>query len=89
MPDHVHMVLSIPPKFSIAIIVGCLKGKSAIHIHREIFRMKQGFTGKHFWSCGYCVNTAGMDEKMIPEYVRNQYGLDRQADHQGQLSFDQ
>ena len=87
-PDHVHMVLSVPPKFSIAMVVGYLKGKSAIQIHRDIYRVKQGFTGKHFWSRGYCVSTVGLDEKMIRKYVRHQDALDRQADPQGELDFD-
>ena len=78
MPDHVHMVLSIPPKYSVAMVVGYLKGKSAIQIHREALNLKQGFTGKHFWSRGYCVSTVGLDEQMIRAYIRNQEELDRQ-----------
>jgi len=54
MPDHIHLVLSVPPKYSIAMVLGYLKGKSAIHIHRTIHGIKQGFTGRHFWSRGYC-----------------------------------
>ena len=76
--DHVHMVLSIPPKLSVAMAVGYLKGKSAIQIHREALNVKQGFTGKHFWSRGYCVSTVGLDEQMIRAYVKNQEDLDRQ-----------
>ena len=78
--DHVHMVLSIPPKLSVAMTVGYLKGKSAIQIHREALNVKQGFTGKHFWSRGYCVSTVGLDEQMIRAYVKNQEDLDRQED---------
>ena len=78
--DHVHMVLSIPPKLSVAMAVGYLKGKSAIQIHREALNVKQGFTGKHFWSRGYCVSTVGLDEQMIRAYVKNQEDLDRQQD---------
>jgi putative transposase len=80
MPDHVHMVLSIPPKYSVAMVVGYLKGKSAIQIHREALNVKQGFTGKHFWSRGYCVSTVGLDEQMIRAYIRNQEELDRQEE---------
>jgi REP-associated tyrosine transposase len=80
MPDHVHMVLSIPPKYSVAMVVGYLKGKSAIQIHREALNVKQGFTGKHFWSRGYCVSTVGLDEQMIHAYIRNQEELDRQEE---------
>ena len=80
MPDHVHMLLSIPPKYSVAMVVGYLKGKSAIQIHRETMNVRQGFTGKHFWSRGYCVSTVGLDEQMIRAYVRNQEEQDRQED---------
>ncbi|MGH9962477.1 MAG: IS200/IS605 family transposase [Pyrinomonadaceae bacterium] len=80
MLDHVHMVLSIPPKLSVAMAVGYLKGKSAIQVHREALNVKQGFTGKHFWSRGYCVSTVGLDEQMIRAYVKNQDDLDRQED---------
>jgi len=55
-----------------------LKGKSAIQIHRKMLGVKKGFTGKHFWSRGYCVSTVGLDEAMIRAYVRNQEELDRQ-----------
>ncbi|WP_085439992.1 IS200/IS605 family transposase [Magnetofaba australis] len=83
MKDHVHLVLSVPPKFSIAMVVGYLKGKSAIHIHRRAHGLKQGFTGKHFWSRGYCVSTVGLDEKTVREYVRHQ----DDQDHQAELNF--
>ena len=85
MPDHIHLVLSFPPKHSIAMVVGYLKGKSAIHIHRKMLGVKKGFTGKHFWSRGYCVSTVGLDEAMIRAYVRNQEELDRQEN----LDFDE
>ena len=71
MPDHIHLVLRIPPKFSVARVVGYLKGKSAIQIHREALGVKKGFTGKHFWSRGYCVSTVGLDEATVRAYVRN------------------
>ena len=85
MPDHIHLVLSFPPKHSIAMVVGYLKGKSAIHIHRKMLGVKKGFTGKHFWSRGYCVSTVGLDEAVIRAYVRNQEELDRQEN----LDFDE
>jgi putative transposase len=65
MPDHIHLVLSVPPKYSIAMVLGYLKGKSAIHIHRTVHGIRQGFTGRHFWSRGYCVSTVGLNEEMI------------------------
>ena len=85
MPDHIHLVLSIPPKFSVAMGVGYLKGKSAIQIHRQMLGVKKGFTGKHFWSRGYCVSTVGLDERAVRAYVRQQEELDRQES----LDFDE
>jgi putative transposase len=77
MPDHIHMCLSVPPKFSIAFIIGFLKGKSAIRIHREILKVKR-VTGLHFWSRGYCVSTVGLDEETIRKYIRDQEQLEKQ-----------
>ena len=71
MSDHVHMCISVPPKFSIAFVIGFLKGKSAIRIHREILKEKR-VTGLHFWSRGYCVSTVGLDEETIRKYIRDQ-----------------
>jgi putative transposase len=84
MPDHIHLVLRIPPKFSVALVVGYLKGKSAIQIHREALGVKRGFTGKHLWARGYCVSTVGLDEATVRAYVRNQEELDKQES----LDFD-
>lgn len=72
MPEHVHMCLSIPPKFSIANTVGFLKGKSAIRIHREYLGKQRNFTGFHFWARGYCVSTVGLNEDVIRAYIRDQ-----------------
>ena len=80
LPAHVHMVLSIPPKHSVSSVLGYLKGKSAIMIHREMERVKHGFTGKHFWAKGYFASTVGLDEEMIREYVRHQ----EESDDEGQ-----
>ena len=70
--DHVHLCLSIPPKYSVANTIGFLKGKSAIRIHREYLGQKRNFTGLHFWAKGYCVSTVGLDEQTIVQYIRNQ-----------------
>jgi len=75
MPDHVHMCLSIPPKYSVAFVVGFLKGKSAVRIHRQYGGGKRVY-GLHFWSVGYCVSTVGLDEEMIRAYIRQQEKLD-------------
>ncbi len=72
MPDHVHLCLSIAPKYSVANTIGRLKGKSAILIHRRHLGQRRNFTGFHFWSRGYCVSTVGLDEDLIREYIRNQ-----------------
>jgi putative transposase len=71
MPDHVHMCLGIPPKYSVANTIGKLKGKSAIMIHQRYGR-KRNFVGLNFWSRGYCVSTVGLDEAVIREYIRTQ-----------------
>jgi putative transposase len=81
MPDHIHMCLSVPPKFSIAFVIGFLKGKSAVLIHRKILKTKK-VTGLHFWVRGYCVSTVGLDEGTIRKFIREQ---DR---HEKQLEFD-
>ena len=72
LPDHVHLCLSIPPKYSVANTVGFLKGKSAIAIHRRYLGKQRNFTGFHFWARGYCVSTVGLDEDVVRTYIRNQ-----------------
>ena len=72
MKDHIHMLLMIPPKYSVSNTIGFLKGKSAIRIFRDYLRVKRNFTGRHFWARGYCVSTVGLDEQMIREYIQNQ-----------------
>ena len=72
MGDHVHLCLSIPPKFSVANTVGFIKGKSAIRIHREHHGRRRNFTGFHFWARGYCVSTVGLDEQVVRDYVKHQ-----------------
>ena len=79
MPDHVHMCLGIPPKYSVANTVGKLKGKSAIMIHQK-FGRKRNFVGLHFWTRGYCVSTVGIDEAVIIQYIQNQEVHDKRED---------
>ncbi len=69
-PDHVHMCLRVPPKYSIANVIGFLKGKSAVRIHRRAGNKR--VTGLHFWSRGYCVSTVGLDEDTVRKYIRDQ-----------------
>jgi putative transposase len=75
MADHVHMCLSVPPKYSIAHTIGFLKGKSAVRIHRELLKERR-MTGLHFWATGYCVSTVGLDEQPIRQYIREQEKLE-------------
>ena len=75
MADHVHMCLSIPPKYSVAYTIGFLKGKSAIRVHRQYERSERVY-GMHFWAEGYCVSTVGLDEKVVREYIRQQEKLE-------------
>ena len=69
--DHVHMLISIPPKYSVSQVVGFIKGKSAIAIARTYMGRKRNFTGQHFWARGYFVSTVGADEEVIRNYIRN------------------
>ena len=64
MPDHIHMCLSIPPKYSVAFVFGFLKGKSAVRIHRELLHERR-MSGLSFWASGYCVSTVGLDETRV------------------------
>jgi len=75
MPDHIHMCLSVPPKFSIARMIGFLKGKSAVRIHRQLLRERR-MTGLSFWATGYCVSTVGLDEETIRRYIQEQEQLE-------------
>ena len=83
MPDHIHMCLSVPPKYSIAMVIGFLKGKSAVRIHRNVGLRRM--TGLHFWARGYCVSTVGLDEATIRRYIREQEKLESD---QRELQFD-
>jgi putative transposase len=76
--DHVHMVLSIPPKFSVAMMIGYIKGKSAIRLHNE-YGKKKGIYGKNFWARGYYVSTVGADEKVVRDYVKKQEYIDKET----------
>lgn len=80
MPDHVHMLISIPPKYAVSQVVGYMKGKSAIHLARVYGERKRNFVGQHFWARGYFVSTVGRDEEMIREYIRHQEEEDRRMD---------
>ena len=72
MPDHVHMMIAIPPKYAVSQVVGYIKGKSAIPMARVYAERRRNFVGQHFWARGYFVSTVGRDEEVIREYIRNQ-----------------
>jgi putative transposase len=80
LPDHVHMLVSIPPKFAVSQVVGYIKGKSAIYIARTFGGRKRNFSGQHFWARGYWVSTVGRDEEAIRDYIRQQEAEDRRVD---------
>ena len=80
MADHVHICISIPPKYSVSNVVGYLKGKSAIFIARRFKGKQRNFAGEHFWARGYYVSTVGLDEEMVREYIRAQEQEDVRRD---------
>ena len=80
--DHVHMLIRIPPKYSVSHVVGYLKGKSAIRLARDFMGRGRSYKGYHFWARGYFVSTVGADEKVIRSYIRNQEHNDQKLDQQ-------
>ena len=80
LPDHVHMLISIPPKHSVASLVGFLKGKSSIWIAQNIANKQRNFVGHKFWARGYFVSTVGADEQIIKTYIQNQEKEDKRMD---------
>ncbi len=78
--DHVHMMISIPPKYAVSQVVGYIKGKSAIHLARVHGERRRNFVGQHFWARGYFVSTVGRDEATIREYIRNQEKEDQRLE---------
>ena len=79
MPDHVHMLISIPPKSSVSSVVGYVKGKSALYVARE-YGNARSLSGQKFWARGYFVSTVGRDDKIIREYIQNQEKEDEKSD---------
>jgi putative transposase len=70
--DHVHILIEIPPKYSVAQVIGYIKGKSAIYVARQFGERQKYFSGQHMWARGYFVTTVGLDEDVIREYIKNQ-----------------
>jgi putative transposase len=79
-PDHIHILIEIPPKYAVAQVVGFLKGKSAIAIARNYMGCKRNFTDQNFWARGYYVSTVGMDEEKIRRYIREQEAEDKRLE---------
>ena len=85
-PDHVHLILSIPPKYAVSKVVGFLKGKLALKLFDRFPKLRKRYWGQHVWSRGYCVSTIGLDEERIRKYVKWQNRKDEDADSgQGRL----
>ena len=84
--DHVHLVISIAPKYKVSDIIGWLKGKTALGAFDKFPELRKRYWGQHFWSRGYCVSTVGLDEEAIKKYVRWQNKRDQDSDAtQGKL----
>ena len=79
-PDHVHMMIAIPPKYAVSQVIGYIKGKSAIHLARVYGERKRNFVGQHFWARGFWVSTVGRDEAVIREYIQKQEEEDKRLD---------
>ena len=84
MSDHVHMLLSVPPKLAVSSVVGYIKGKSAIHVARHFLKKERNYAGQHLWARGFLVDTVGRDTEMIRKYIREQEAEDKRLD---QLEF--
>jgi len=80
LSDHIHVLISIPPKYSVSQVVGFIKGKSAISIARNCMGRRKNFTGQKFWARGYHVSTVGYDEEVVRDYIRHQEDEDRRID---------
>jgi len=82
-PDHVHAILSVPPKYSISDIMGFIKGKISLNLFHRYERLGKKYWGRHLWSRGYCVSTIGLDEEQIRKYVRWQEHKDKESEQLG------
>ena len=80
MSDHVHMMITIPPKYAVSQVIGYIKGKSAIHVARVYGERRRNFVGQHFWARGFFVSTVGRDEEEIRAYIRSQEQEDQRLE---------
>ena len=83
MPDHVHMMIAIPPKHAVSQVIGYIKGKSAIHLARVYGERKRNFVGQQFWARGFYVSTVGRDEEAVRKYIREQEEEDKRLEQMG------
>ena len=86
-PDHVHLLVEIPPKYAVSAILGFLKGKLAVKLFARFPQFGRKYWGRHLWARGYCVSTVGLDEEMIRQYVRWQEKQEREEEAQQQRLF--
>jgi len=85
-PDHIHLVMDIPPKYSVSEVMGYLKGKLALRLFEKYEHLGRRYWGRHLWSRGYCVSTIGLDEDKIRKYVKWQEQHDKESEsHQSEL----
>ena len=80
MPDHVHMLIQIPPKLAVSSVIGYIKGKSAIHVARHFLKHERNYGGQHFWARGFFVDTVGRDTEVIRRYIQSQEAEDQRMD---------
>ncbi len=80
MPDHVHMLINVPPKLAVSAVVGYIKGKSAIHVARHFLKRERNYAGQSFWVRGFFVDTVGRDTEKLRRYIENQEAEDRRLD---------
>jgi putative transposase len=80
LPDHVHMLLSVPPKYSVSNVMGFIKGMSAIHIARVYVGRRRNYVGQHFWARGFWVSTVGKNEAAVRQYIQNQEREDKRLE---------
>ena len=86
--DHIHMLISVPPKYSVSQVIGYIKGKSAIHIARTYLGQRRNFNGMHFWARGFFVSTVGADEETVRNYIQHQEKDDQRLDQLGMFTQD-
>ena len=86
--DHIHMLISVPPKYSVSQVIGYIKGKSAIHIARTYLGQRRNFNGMHFWVRGSFVSTVGADEETVRNYIKTQEKDDQRLNQLGMFTQD-